>query len=193
MRRLLPFILLWLGMSPVHAAREQVGDWQFDTRSEQGRYAASTYSANGHYGKSILTLSASPKKQGSCTVQLGYSLFGPYAVGLKGRSVKARVDREAVRSIHFHNEQAGRTREGIKFTTGLIDLDQREGQNLVADMLEGKWLRIRLDEKVKIERFSLAGFSRAARVIFYFCKTPNAKDRYPLDILLKKQNDEEYL
>ncbi len=192
----IPILLaLMLGVLPALCWSEeaQVGDWQFETRSTRGGYSAFTYSASGHYGKSRLQLNASPQKQGPCHVQLSYSLYGPYAITLKGLSLKARVDQDTLRQVRFGDEQSGRTREGIKFTTGHFDLNSREAQTLVAEMLEGKWLRLRLNENSEVDRFSLAGFGRAAQAIFYFCKTPNAKDRYPLTILLEKQDDDDYL
>lgn len=193
MRWILPLLLSGCLACGAHASSEQVGDWQFETGSVNGGYTAFTLSASGHYGKSRLELNAAPQKQGPCRVQLGYSLFGPYAISLKGRSIKTRVDRDSLRQVRFQTEQSGRSRQGIKFTTGYLDLDDREAQTLVAEMLEGKWLRLRLDENSKVERFSLAGFSRAARAIFYFCKTPNIKDRFPLEKLMKKQDDDDYL
>ncbi|MBF0257135.1 MAG: hypothetical protein HQL47_11925 [Gammaproteobacteria bacterium] len=192
MRHICLLLLLSSLVCNAQAEQERVGDWQFDTRSVNGSYSASSSSASGLFGDSRLVLSASPQKQGPCQVQLGYSLFGPYAISLKGRSLLARVDRDSLRQVKFSSEQSGRTRDGVKFTTGFIDLDDRAAQELVVEMLEGKWLRLRLDEKSPIDRFPLYGFSRAARATLYFCKTPNAKDRYPLDVLLKKQDDADY-
>ncbi|MEO5343367.1 MAG: hypothetical protein H7842_08520, partial [Gammaproteobacteria bacterium SHHR-1] len=190
MRWTLSLLLLSLLPSAALADQERVGDWHFETRSMNGSYSAFSLSASGHYGKSRLQLTASPQKQGPCRVQLAYSLYGPYATGLKGHSIQARVDQDSKRRLRFKDEQNGRTRQGVKFTSGYFDLDQPQAQALVAEMLEGKWLRLRRDKDTKIERFSLAGFSRAARASFYFCKTPNSKDRYPLKILLQKQNDD---
>jgi hypothetical protein len=190
--RWIPTLLLSCLAFNLQADQERVGDWQFDTRSVNGSYSAFTLSASGHFGKSQLQLSAAPQKQGPCRVQLSYNLYGPYAVGLKGRRIQARVDRGKLYQVQFADEKSGRTREGVKFSSGIFDLDEREAQSLIADMLDGKWLRLRLDPASKVERFSLAGFARAARASFYFCKTPNTKDRYPLNILLNKQDDADY-
>lgn len=185
--------LLLCGLSlPVLADREKVGDWYFDTSPINGSYTATSYSQSGHYGNSSLTLSASLQQQGPCKIRLGYSLFGPYAISLKDKTARARIDRGQVQHIRFHEEHSGRTTEGIKFSTGFIDLDDSGGKGLIAGLSDGKWLRMRL-EQGKVERFSLMGLTRAARAIAHYCQTPNLKDRYPLEILLKKQDDEDYL
>lgn len=185
--------LILFGLSlPALAEREKVGDWHFDLTPVNGSYTATTYSQSGHYGNSSLSLSASLQQEGPCKIRLGYSLFGPYAISLKGKTAKARIDRGQVQRIRFHEEYSGRTVEGIKFSTGFIDLNDAGGKGLIADLSDGKWLRLRLDQ-AKVERFSLMGLTRAARAIAHFCQTPELKDRYPLEILLQKQDDDEYL
>lgn len=185
--------LILIGLSQTALAdREKVGDWHFDTSPINGSYTATTYSQSGHYGNSSLSLSASLQQEGPCRIRLGYSLFGPYATSLKDKTAKARIDRDQVLQIRFHEEYTGRTVEGIKFSTGFIDLNDAGGKGLIAGLSDGKWLRLRL-EQGKVERFSLMGLTRAARAIAHFCQTPNLKDRYPLEILLKKQDDDDYL
>lgn len=185
--------LILLGLSQAALAdREKVGDWYFDQSPVNGSYTATTYSQSGHYGNSSLSLSASLQQEGPCKIRLGYSLFGPYATNLKGKTAKARIDRDQVLQIRFHEEYTGRTVEGIKFSTGFIDLTDAGGKRLISGLADGKWLRLRL-EQARIERFSLMGLTRAARAIAHFCQTPNLKDRYPLEILLQKQDDDDYL
>ena len=187
-------VLLFLLSFHAFAEREKVGDWYFDLSPVNGSYTATTYSQSGHYGNSSLSLSASLQQQGPCKVRLGYSLFGPYAMSLKGKTVQARIDREQLLSISFYEEYSGRTADGIKFTTGFIDMDDAGGKGLLAGLVDGKWLRLRLrQEQAKVERFSLMGLTRAARAIAHFCQTTNLKDRYPLEILLQKQDDDDYL
>lgn len=187
----LSLLLFCLSFSAM-AEREKVGDWYFDLNPVNGSYTATTYSQSGHYGSSSLNLSASLQQQGPCKVRLGYSLFGPYAMSLKGKTAQARIDRDQVLSIVFYEEYAGRTTEGVRFTTGFIDMEDVGGKGLLVGLSDGKWLRLRLDQ-AKVERFSLMGLTRAARAIAHFCQTPNLKDRYPLEILLQKQDDDEYL
>ena len=192
MRGLLLFLLLFSLSQQTQAGTETVGDWQFDVDSAKGSYTAITYSATKDYGDSALSIIATPQQKGPCKVRLGYNLFGAYASTLKGKTAKVRVDQEKVHQISFDTEHSGRNRDGTKFTTAYIDIETRSGKALIGDMADGKWLRLRLEGR-KVDRFSLAGVSRAARAVVYFCKTPNIKDRYPMEMLKKRMDDDSYL